>query len=1137
MEDQTAGQKLGTRPVTPLPEGDVTGGHGASETAPARQGRARGQRRARARGGLGLSVVLSLVVLALGFGYLTLAQTGKTLRLPTLAVAEVEARLNAGLVGEHLPPGSALVLGAVEVTVERDLAPRLRLGDMRLIDGQGRSLLAIPAALVAFDPGALLSGQIRPSAIRLSGARLAVRRDASGALDLDLGGTAAGPKSLGEVLDLAEAVLAIPAFARLELLEAEALTLTLRDDRAGRSWEVGDGRLTVLNRADAVVAELGLTLLQGPAPAQARLTVTLAKGGGGATLDAQVDRVAAADLAALAPPLAWLGFVDAPISGALAARLAADGAVVALTGDLSLAAGSLSPGAGARPVAFDRAALALHYDPATARLSLTELAVESASLRLRAQGHGDLLDRHGAPLATGALPGTVVAQIAFSEVMVDPEGLFESPVRFDGGALDLRLRLDPFRIDIGQLALGAAEERLQLSGSIAAGPGGWEGALDMGLERIDAGRLLKLWPLSMVPNTRRWFAENVGAATLTDVNAALRLVPGAAPVFSLGYEFAEAEVRLVRTLPPVLDARGHATLDGNTYTVSLDRGHVIAPQGGRIEADGSVFQVADITELPARATITLVTASSLAATLSLLDQEPFSFFSRAGQPVNLGAGRAELTTTLMMPLTARVTLPEVGFVVSGRIVDFVSPALVPGRILRAPELAVAVDTKGLTLAGRGMLDRMPVDLTYRQGFGPEQNGRARVNGTVMLSDPVLRDFGIELPPGAVAGEGPAAIDIALVRGETPRLTLTSTLVGLSLRLDALGWSKAAATRAELDLEATLGREPRVERLVLAAPGLTAEGVITTAQGGGLAEARFSRVAAGGWLDAAVTLTGNGRGQAPDVAITGGQLDMRGMPQAGAAGAGGPIAVALDRLILSQGITLSDFRGSFDLRGGFSGRFTAGVNGAGSVQGEVVPAEGGSAIRVTSDNAGTVMAAAGIFENGRGGGLELVLTPRGPRGHYDGRAVFSSLRVTGAPALAALLSAISVVGLLEQMAGDGLFFNSGAVRFILTPEAVEISEGSAVGASLGISFAGLFDTARGQLDLQGVISPVYLFNAVGQIFARPGEGLFGFNYRLTGTARDPRVTINPLSILTPGMFREIFRSAPPQLANIEEGPGG
>jgi hypothetical protein len=44
----------------------------------------------------------------------------------------------------------------------------------------------------------------------------------------------------------------------------------------------------------------------------------------------------------------------------------------------------------------------------------------------------------------------------------------------------------------------------------------------------------------------------------------------------------------------------------------------------------------------------------------------------------------------------------------------------------------------------------------------------------------------------------------------------------------------------------------VERLTLKAPGLDAQGRITTREGGGLETAEFERVVAGNWLDASVT---------------------------------------------------------------------------------------------------------------------------------------------------------------------------------------------------------------------------------------------------------------------------------------------
>lgn len=1102
--------------------------------APApRRGLGRNQRPRRGR--FGLFTLLVLFVIGVGFFYLTLAYSGRSVALPVLAVAEVERRLNAGLVGARLPPGSAVVLEAVEFSVDSDFVPAFRLHDIRLINPQGRSLLSLPMVQVTFDLQALVTGRIRPSSLQLIGTRLTVRRDLEGRFDLRLAGLqdGAGPKSLGELMDAMERVLAAPVFQDLVSIRAEDVTITLTDDRADRAWQMGDGQLSIRIADRGLDALLGLSLLEGVTPAKAEVQLTSSGQDMSAKVVARVTDFAAKDIADIAPPLAFLRALDAPISGQLRGFIAPEGIVAGLEADLAVGQGSLSPGEGARPIGFDAANLSLNYDPITARLALTDLRVESPSLRLRATGYGDLLGGAGEPAAAGAIPETILGQIDLAQVMIDPEGQFVEPVRFGQGALDLRLRLQPFQLEIGQLALVEGDERLILSGDVTTTAQGWDGALDVTLNQIAAEKLLKVWPVSVLPRTRQWFDDNVGQARLSNVHAALRLDPTGQPRLNLAYEFDDTEVRLVRTLPPVLNARGHAVLDGKVYTAVLNQGHVIAPEGGRIEANGTVFQIKDITQRPMLANIDLVTQSSLTATLSLLDQEPFSFFSKAGQPYNLGDGQAELRSTLLMPIKPRVPLEEVDFKVTGQIRDFISPSLVAGRILRAPVVQVDVDTKGLTLSGKGSLDDMPVDLTYRQGFGPEQKGRARVDGTVILSDPVLRDFGIELPKGSVSGEGPAAIDLALVKGLPPQLTLTSTLSGLGLRLDALGWRKAAGTEGALDMEVRLGPEPVVQSMRLAAPGLTVEGRITTREGGGLAEGRFSRVRAGDWLDAPVVLTGNGAGRAPTVAVTGGTLDLRRMPDGGGGtGGGGTTRLALDRLRISEGIALTDFRGDFGGRGGLNGSFVAGVNGGAEIAGVVSPAKGGNAIRITSRNAGAVMAAAGIFDKGRGGTLDMTLVSMGRDGHYRGRAKFAQLRVQGAPVLAELLSALSVVGLLEQLGGAGLAFNTGEVDFILTPQAVEISRGSAVGASLGISFAGLYYTGSDKIDLQGVITPIYLVNGLGQIFSKRGEGFFGFNYRLTGNADNPAVSVNPLSVLTPGMFREIFRQPPPKLRFTE-----
>ena len=133
-----------------------------------------------------------------------------------------------------------------------------------------------------------------------------------------------------------------------------------------------------------------------------------------------------------------------------------------------------------------------------------------------------------------------------------------------------------------------------------------------------------------------------------------------------------------------------------------------------------------------------------------------------------------------------------------------------------------------------------------------------------------------------------------------------------------------------------------------------------------------------------------------------------------------------------------------------------------------------------------------------------------------------------PALLELLDAMSIVGLLDQLQGPGLVLNEIEADFINLPEQIKFEKASAFGPSIGISLEGYYDKSNNNLNMQGVLSPLYVVNAIGSIFTRKGEGLLGFNYRLKGNAEKPQVLVNPLSIFTPAIFREIFRRPVPNL---------
>jgi hypothetical protein len=366
-----------------------------------------------------------------------------------------------------------------------------------------------------------------------------------------------------------------------------------------------------------------------------------------------------------------------------------------------------------------------------------------------------------------------------------------------------------------------------------------------------------------------------------------------------------------------------------------------------------------------------------------------------------------------------------------------------------------------------------------------------------------------------------------------KLSLTSDLNRIGLAIPQIGWAKPAASLGNLALEATLSTPPVIDKITVQAADLSAEGRIRIKPQGGLDIAQLSDVSIGKWLQSPMDIQGIGRAGAVRLALKGGNVDLRYLPKTRALGAGAsvPMVVDLARLRVSDGISLTNVLGNMQLAADGQGSFAARVEGDGispQIEIQTMPAENGMSIRVLAADAGAVLAAAQVYKSARGGAMDLRLTPLATRGNYDGSVAITGLRVQNASALAELLNAVSVVGLLDQLSGEGILFNNVRGRFVLTPQGVDLREGAATGGSLGVTMQGVYNVLTQGLNMQGTISPVYVLNGIGELIAKRGEGVVGFNYTLKGSAKSPDVAVDLLSVLTPGFLRDIFRKPPATL---------
>lgn len=1132
--------------ATAASEGTATGGETGGAGPDLRAGRGAAPRgggwaarlgRGSARWGLKLlGFVLFLPVITAVLVFLLMLD--QPIPAPSWVVEAVEERAAGVLDGGHLD------FGEITLRVGRDLHPKVEISDAVLRDAGDRVLARVPLIAVQISPrGLILRRELLPQVIRLVGAEISLARAADGQLAVSFGGLAAGEAAAGvteagvtgqaesfaDLLDQFDLAFDRPGLDALEEVAIAGLVARFEDARAGRVWTVDGGDLSLDLTGEETRLTGEVSLLSGRSfVTRVALTYESPRGSPSARIGFVVSDAAAVDIAAQSPSLSWLGVLDAPLSAAFRVEIDDTGALGPLNAAVKVGQGALAPIAGVRPVRFDIARAYFAYDPGAGVIRFDEVEVESDWGGFRAGGEAYLRD-----FAAG-WPNEFLGQFRLEDISIDPAALYPAPVTFPEAFVDMRVTLNPFRVSFAEVALTdaagreAADQvtRLGITGEVGASPEGWTVALDGRVDALSTARFMALWPESFRPGMREWFASNVAGGELADVAGALRIRPGQPVDMSATWGFRGMEVRILPEQPPIAGAAGTAWYQDNSFVLTLDAGEMVPPQGGAVDVAGSALIVPDNTVRDPPSIVRFRSDSTITAAMAVLNAPPFGVIAATGLPVTMADGRMTVAGDIRLPLGGVLGPGAVDWDMTARMTGVRSDIIIPGRTLAASDLVARTDPGVVEISGRMTLDGVPAEATWTQplGQGPQP---AAIVADVEISPRFLDAFGIALPDGTLSGEGVGRVEIALPPGGVPSFTMVSDLAGIGLNLPQVGWAKGRTTPGRFEAEGLFGAVPEITRITLDAPGLEATGRVDLRADGALDRARFDRVQLGGWFDGPVDLIGRGTGQVVGVEVRGGWMDIAEATFGDSDEPGGPITATLAEMRVMDGVVITDLRTELDASDGIRGTFVGKVNGGPAVEGTVTPVPGGVEIHVQSARAGAVLQASDFFDEADDGGtLDLWLTQTGVEGQFDGRLAIDDLRVTEAPALAQLLNAFSVFGLLQQMAGQGVVFDEVRAFFRIDPDRVTVTRSSAVGVGLGLSLDGVYWIDSGEVDMQGVLSPFYILNSVGEVLTRRGEGLLGFSFLLSGPIEDYDIAVNPLSVLTPGMFRDIFRRPVP-----------
>ncbi len=750
-----------------------------------------------------------------------------------------------------------------------------------------------------------------------------------------------------------------------------------------------------------------------------------------------------------------------------------------------------------------------------------------------------------AEVAGGALAGDVTATLRLAEAgrvraVGMPQALpvsgFEAALRGDADGTDLLIE---------RFALASPALRLSGRGEVGA-----EGVdVVLAADDVDATWAPRLWPEGVAEGARGWITENITAGRISRLDLRLALdedglAGDVLPADALYGEarIDDAEIHYLRPMPPATGADATARFDGDRMTFSITSGRAAGVEviGGEVVirdyADPSTVERLDV-DLDGR--------GSVGAMLALTDHEPITLASRKGLPVAGTAGSGTFNLEVGLPLLRDLELDALDLAFAGTFSDVALPNMAAGRDLTDVDFTMAATVDTVSASGRGRVAGVPLDLTFQvEGEREVLSARGEIEATRLAA--------LGAPSLPLAGT--VGLDATLTTGggvERSDLSLDVTAAEVNLPQLSIWKPRGVEGTIEARLVETAGAV-EVQRLAVSWPGAEIIGSAQLDAEGRLQALRLDPLRVAG-TDLGIA----GAREAGTLAlrVAGARLDLApftGGGEGGAAGAGlgaqAPVTLelAIDEVVAGGDGALTNLAGRLhvDRDGVGEVRLDAGIRpGDGEVRARLEPSSGGERLTLTTDDAGGLASALGLSGALRGGVVEFTgtLTARAPRWRVEGEIAAQDFVLSGAPPVVRMLAAAPAT---EELADDDLAVARFTSPITLDGSVLTFEDALLIASNLAVRTSGDVDLDAERLDLQGSLAPVQGVNRfigslplIGALLQGSKKaGAFALSFTVRGPWRDPRVDVNPLSVVTPGLLQDLFAGAdvrPPRLPDDDE----
>ncbi len=1089
------------------------------------------------------------------FGFVVAGAAAAAVVVFMLSRGPVESAFLAGRIADAV---EARIGGGVQAEIGRIRLTRgpeglsIEVDDVALRDASGKTVVAAPRAVVAFDGRSLLRLDPVPREVELVGLTVALTLERDGSVSVS---TAEGRREpIAPALPTAP--LRLASFVDAVAMPAGALAIL---ERVG----LRDGKLVVDDRRNgrvAVYSDLSMVYSR-PVPGETRLAMralgdhgrwgvsAVLRGlpGEARTLQAGVQDLAVSEILGFAERGSLRVHTDMPLSFDVTARLGADDRLEALEGVITGGSAQvLFDDPNIKPIAVERLGGRFSTSGDSRVIALDDLDVAGTGIRLRGRGTVEI-----PPDASVGWRFAFAAEGAVGRV--DPR---RPELRIDAAKAEGLISPGFSGIRFDTLALSGPEIDVGMTGSLGRS-GARDGlALDLRTGRMPIDAVMAFWPSFSGPNTRRFFIDSVDGGMVEYLRYR---VDFPAPVFAdavagrpvpddskrLDIRVTGGIMRPAPGLPALADIAADGVVTGRTASVTIDRAVSRTGAGAPMTLAEGRFVIPDTSIAVPQAVIGFRLSGGADAFFALLKQDALRSVAGAGFPEPADVkGTMDARVEVLKPLKANISAEMVNVTVQGGFTGFQADGAIGKERLEAPVMTFRSADGRLVIKGEGRIGGAPAVFEHAQG---PRGAAPEYSVTLTIDDAVrtrrgLRTTGLISGPVQIkATSRDAAKGQALVEVDFGRAAITGLLPT---------WSKPAGRPARASMKVRNVADDRFEisDLVLdGGNGLTVRGGGEVAGDGTILQAALTQVRLSAGDDMKVDVEKTAAGSKLTVrAVT---LDARPFLKSalGPSGSGGG-EVELDLKANSlqgfSGEVLSGVDLKLTLRSGETRDFRlAGRLGRAAVSGQMARSEAGApALVLESADAGAFLRYVDLYRRMVGGALLMQLSTGSDP--LSGVLVVQSFSLRNDPTLA------GVAANTDNRAGRTLIDDANLVSFSrLRAEferagngTVTLRDGVMWGPALGGTLEGTVDIVRDRVDLRGTFVPAYGLNNIPNkvpffgslLFGGPNEGVFAVNFRITGSRTEPAVSYNPLSAVAPGFLRKLFGVSRPDDAPVPPG---